>query len=335
MGPLTRVARAQLLLPRHFHAIPTHFFRMADSGSRAKRWLFTINNWTQNELQTVLDSGRASASYLVVGKEVGEETGTPHLQGYVEWNAAVRRATCCNRLGGRARVEVARGSAQENRTYCTKEGDFEEIGECPTVGQGRRSDLDRFFGWVDEFIEANNRPPTTPEAAGIHPNVIVKYARIMEVVRLRSQRRLFIEQPQPKQWQQALKDRLEQPADDRKIFFVVDAEGGIGKSWFVRWFLDMHPTETQLFRPAKVTDLAHAIKTHTKWFLFDVPRNGMQFLQYQVLEQLKDRVIFSPKYNSTTKMLTSVPHVVVFCNEQPIEGQMTADRYHYINFFNT
>jgi len=303
------------------------------SQSRAKRWVFTLNNWTQDELQSILDVGRESASYLVVGREHAPTTGTPHLQCYIEWNAAIRWTTCKNRLPGRiSNLDVAKGTAQQNRTYCSKEGDFEEVGTCPDVGQGRRTDLDRFFEWVDEFQEANHRPPTTPEAANLHPSIVVKYSRIMEVVRLRTQRSLFQSDPVPRPWQTSLKQRLEAQPDDRKIFFVVDAEGGRGKSWFVRWFLDAHPTETQLFRPAKVTDLAHAIKTHTKWFLFDVPRNGMQFLQYQVLEQLKDRVIFSPKYNSTTKFLTSVPHVVVFCNEHPNMEQMTQDRYHFINF---
>lgn len=327
---------ASTILPRHFHAITT---AMADPGwqpatqqSRAKRWVFTLNNWTNDELQSILDAGRTQCSYLVVGRERGA-AGTPHLQGYLEWNAACRLTTTKNRLGtDRVWLAIAKGTAAQNRTYCSKEDDYEEHGECPQQGQGRRTDLDRFFDWVDEFIEANNRPPTTPEAANLHPATITKYSRIMDVVRIRTQRSLFNEDPVPRGWQASLKERLEAAPDDRKIFFIVDPEGGRGKSWFVRWFLDCHPTETQLFRPAKVTDLAHAIKTHTRWFLFDVPRNGMQFLQYQVLEQLKDRVIFSPKYNSTTKFLTSVPHVVVFCNEQPDQNAMTNDRYHFINF---
>lgn len=304
---------------------------MAPRDNKAKRWVFTLNNWTANELQTILDSARTNASYAVVGREQGEG-GTPHLQGYIEWNSAIRFTTCKNRLGGdRLHIEVAKGDAQQNRTYCTKEGDFEEIGTCPEKGQGRRSDLDRFFEWVDEFAIANERAPTTPEAAAQFPSVVVKYSRVMEVVRLRAQRRLFVNDPVPRQWQVTLKNVLEQEPDDRKIFFIVDPVGGRGKSWFIRWWSDLHPTETQVFKPAKVTDIAHAVKTHTRWFLFDVPRNGMQFLQYQVLEQMKDRIVFSPKYHSVSKHLLYVPHVVVFCNEQPDQNAMTNDRYHFFN----
>lgn len=301
-------------------------------GSRAKRWIFTLLNWTQDELTHILDAGREHAEYLVVGREHAPTTGTPHLQGYVEWRAACRFQTCKNRLGSnRVSVRIARADATKNRTYCTKENDFEEIGECPTVGQGRRSDLDRFFDWADEFGQQNGRPPTSPEVANSYPTIAVRFPRVLEVVRLRAGRTLFHQQPVPRDWQQSLYDDLVGPPDDRKIKFVVDHAGGLGKSWFVRWFLDQHPSETQVFRPARVQDIAHAVRVRTKYFFFDVPRNGMQFLQFQVLEQLKDRLIFSPKYQSATKELSFVPHVVVFCNEDPTEEEMSPDRYEYVN----
>lgn len=301
-------------------------------GSRAKRWVFTLLNWTQDELTAICDAAREHGEYLVVGRETAPTTGTPHLQGYIEWRAACRFQTCKNRLGSnRVSVRIARADATKNRTYCTKEGDFEEIGECPTTGQGRRTDLERFFDWADQFGSENGRCPTTPEIARQYPTIYTRYPRCIEVVRLRAGRSLFHQQPQPREWQQRLYDDLVGEPDDRKIKFVCDPEGGIGKSWFVRWFLDQHPSETQVFRPARVQDIAHAIRTRTKYFFFDVPRNGMEYLQFQVLEQLKDRLVFSPKYQSSMKELQNVPHVVVFCNEHPTESEMTGDRYEYVN----
>lgn len=300
-------------------------------SSRAKRWVFTLNNWTEDELQRILDGGRSNAEYLVVGREQGEQ-GTPHLQGYVYWRTNCRLATCKNRLGtNRVHLEIARADCPTNRAYCTKEDDFEEIGTCPEQSQGRRTDLERFFDWSDEFGRENGRPPTTPEVARIHPTIAVRYPRCLEIVRLRCERSLFHQQPQPREWQQRLYDDLVGEPDDRKIKFVVDPHGGLGKSWFVRWFLDQHPSDCQVFRPARVQDIAHAVRVRTKYFFFDVPRNGMEFLQFQVLEQLKDRLIFSPKYQSTTKQLLNVPHVVVFCNEHPTETEMSNDRYEYVN----
>jgi hypothetical protein len=82
-----------------------------------------------------------------------------------------------------------------------------------------------------------------------------------------------------------------------------------------------------LLAPGKRDDLAHAIDVSKSVFLFNVPRGSMEFLQYGVLEQLKDRVIFSPKYESTTKVILQKTHVVVFCNEEPDLTKMSADRY--------
>jgi hypothetical protein len=65
--------------------------------------------------------------------------------------------------------------------------------------------------------------------------------------------------------------------------------------------------------------------------LFDIPRLGMEFFQYNVIEQIKDRIVFSAKYQSMAKVLDHDAHVVVFCNEMPKDDALTADRYKYFN----
>lgn len=307
------------------------------NGSRAKRWCFTLNNWTAPEVQhlsTLVENG--SATFLIFGREIGEQ-GTPHLQGYVEWNAAIRLTTCKNRLGSaRFHVEVARGDAAANITYCTKENDFEEFGERPAAGQGRRSDLERFYDWADEFTADNGRPPDTPEIAQQFPTVLTKYRNVPSIVRLRADRVLFFPDPQPRNWQLDLERRLDGPADDRKIFFIVDRDGNRGKSWFAKWYFQNHRQDTQLLSIGKSTDLAHVVRSSTRVFIFDVPRGSMQYLQLQVLEAMKNQWVFSPKYTSMTKTLQHVPHVLVLCNEHPdvCATRMTADRYHYLQIFN-
>lgn len=113
----------------------------------------------------------------------------------------------------------------------------------------------------------------------------------------------------------------------REIQFVVDEVGNSGKSWFTRWAVTNHSDKVQVLKIGKRDDLAYAVDATKSVFLFDVPRTQMQFLQYAVLEMMKDQLIFSPKYESGMKVLTTVPLVVVFCNEDPDMTQMTADRY--------
>lgn len=296
--------------------------------SRAKNWCFTLNNYTDEEYQAVLDCGNNPrlVEYLVVGKEVGDN-GTPHLQGYVVFNAAVRFTTVKNRLGSaRLHLEVARGSPQTNKEYCTKDHDFEEFGTLPAVQQGRRTDLERFFEWAAEVGEEKGRPPTTPEAARAYPVILTKHSRIMQVARLRFDRGPLVN-GELRQWQSNLDTQLALDAHPRKVRFIIDYEGGKGKSWFVRWYMTQFPETTQLFSVAKRDDIAHAVKENTRVFLFDIPRNQMEFLHQPILEQIKNRLVFSPKYTSMTKILMSTPHVVVFTNEDP-DKTMTRDRYH-------
>ena len=315
--------------------LPCHTVRPIErlgKMSRAKRWVFTLNNWSSDE-QDALEAAAPATNYIVWGREVGENN-TPHLQGYVEFPAAIRFTTVKNRLGSaRFHLEVARGSATQNRAYCTKDGDYTEHGDPPTVGQGQRTDLDRFYDWSDAFFVGHGRGPTTPEVAGEFPAILTRYPRVMEVLRLRTQRQLFIENPQPREWQQRLRLELESDADDRKIHFVVDPDGGCGKSWFVRWFLDLHPDDTQMLSTGRVADVAYAVRARTRVFLIDIPRGGLEFLQTQVLEAMKNRLIFSPKYASGTKTLFQTPQIAVFTNEHPVDVnmQLTVDRYNYID----
>lgn len=101
-----------------------------DYTSKFRAWCFTLNNYNQQDEQLIQEVITTLARYVVYGREVGPETGTPHLQGYLYFhNARQRRAVA--RLLPRARIDVANGTAQQNRAYCTKDEDFFEYGEIP------------------------------------------------------------------------------------------------------------------------------------------------------------------------------------------------------------
>lgn len=107
----------------------------------AKNWCFTINNYNNQDVErlSVLVDGNASVDYICFGEEVGEN-GTPHLQGYVQLNARKSLRQLKDFIGTRSHLEVAKGSPQQNREYCSKEDCFREFGEL-RGGQGRRTDL--------------------------------------------------------------------------------------------------------------------------------------------------------------------------------------------------
>ena len=87
---------------------------------RAKRWCFTINNYREAEIQLVHNITDL-CSCIICEKEVAE-SGTPHLQGYAEFINRIDGGRVRALLGGRAHLEVARGSRADNIKYCSKAG---------------------------------------------------------------------------------------------------------------------------------------------------------------------------------------------------------------------
>lgn len=106
-------------------------------SAKFRGFVFTINNWSDDDA-TLCMSLQETAQYLVVGKETGE-SGTPHLQGYVYFKSQ-RTFKSLKKMLPRAHIEVAKGTAQHNRTYCTKDGDILIEHGTPPV-QGSRTDI--------------------------------------------------------------------------------------------------------------------------------------------------------------------------------------------------
>jgi len=288
------------------------------------RFVFTLNNYVDADLQRLRDLGRC-CRYLVFGREVGE-SGTPHLQGFIIFDAPVRFARAKRSLGDRCHIEPARGNTRQASDYCKKDGDYEEFGTCPgPVGKTNR------FEDFKEWVLAQPSKPTAATVAEAHPSIYMQYGRCMEWIDLIYPTTFRVE-GEYRDYQRRLADRLDAPADDRSVTFVVDERGGTGKSWFIKKYLSNNVERTQVLSIGKRDDLAHAINERKSVFLFDLPRSQSEFLQYSVLEQLKDRMVFSPKYLSRTKTLDTCPHVVVFMNEMPDMNKLSADRYDLIHW---
>lgn len=300
--------------------------------SRAKNWCFTINNYGPDDIERLTTlATQPHISYFIYGRETGD-SGTPHLQGYVHYGTRQRFTQVKAEIGNNAHLERSRGSPTQASDYCKKEGDFTEFGSLPDVTQGKRTDIDRYKDWLHEFHADNGRRPTEREIAVEHTTLWLRYS-----ARLLSLRDMLLPAPtlvngELKPWQDELYQELDEGSfDDRSITFCVDLDGGKGKSWFCRYCYTKLGQRCQILSIGKRDDLAHAIDPNADIFLFNIPRGQMEYLQYGILESLKDRMVFSPKYESTTKILSKTPMVVVFSNEHPDMNKMTEDRYNIIS----
>lgn len=288
------------------------------------RWCVTLNNYTGDDIlkwNGVL-SDELITKYGIYGKEVGDN-GTPHLQAFFILNQAARLTAVKTLFGDRIHAEYAVGTSKQAAEYCKKEGQFQEFGVFPGK-QGHRSDIDLFTDWIKE----QESKPDERAIANAFPSIWTRYPRLIQLVdHLWLPPNLLPGGFELNEWQQELDQQLREPADDRSIIFVVDPVGASGKSMFCRHQLTMYPYETQVLKLGKRDDLAFALDESKRVFLFDIPRMGMEFFQYNVIEQIKDMIVFSAKYHTRTKVLLLQAHVVVFCNEAPNMNAMTEDRY--------
>lgn len=91
----------------------------------SKNWCFTFNNYTNEEYEALLlflKEPKNMAPKFLIGKEVGEK-GTPHLQGYVEFEKKVRMDEC-KKINNKIHWEIAKGNTEQNIKYCTKDKNF-------------------------------------------------------------------------------------------------------------------------------------------------------------------------------------------------------------------
>jgi Putative viral replication protein len=283
--------------------------------SRAKHWCFTLNNYTDEDLQRIADN-LEFFEYIIYGKEVGE-SGTPHLQGFATFKSRVRRNFCIEKIG-QAHFTVAR-NADHSIEYCKKDGDFTEFGSR-VKGQGNRSDLDAFKLAV---------------AGGCHDmkklredfsDIVAKFPKFTTDYLQDHLPQKIIDFHPLRDWQQALYDALKHEPDSRSIFFIVDFAGNAGKSWFGHYYAFLHD-DAQVLLPGKKADMAYALNPLVRVLFIDAPRSKQgDFIQYDFLEDVKNGFVFSPKYESRVKTLSRA-HVVVFMNEQPDMNKLSKDRY--------
>lgn len=87
------------------------------SNTRSRAYCLTINNYTDKERQFACEYG--PCEYIIVGDEIGKE-GTRHLQIYFRLKNA-KSFSKVKKEFPRAHIEIAKGSDEQNRAYCSKQ----------------------------------------------------------------------------------------------------------------------------------------------------------------------------------------------------------------------
>lgn len=143
-------------------------------GKKSRHAVFTINNYTMEEVEALRQYGESTSKYLVFGYEIAPTTGTPHLQCFVCWDNPRSILAFRNAITKKSiHIEtVLRGTHKQAADYCKKTdtkdpaaaAPWEEFGEVPR--QGERTDWCVAFDQiksgtpVEEVVE--NQPQLLP-----------------------------------------------------------------------------------------------------------------------------------------------------------------------------
>ena len=103
-------------------------------STKFRNYCYTLNNYTAEEYEQLQD---LDCKYHIIAKEIGENQ-TPHLQGFISFKSARSFKSVLGEMK-RWHLEACKGNAEQNMTYCKKQGDYIEIGDPPK--QGKRSDI--------------------------------------------------------------------------------------------------------------------------------------------------------------------------------------------------
>ena len=134
-------------------------------------------------------------------------------------------------------------------------------------------------------------------------------------------------------WQVALLNGYLQDVNqhNRDVIWITDPVGWAGKTEFARY---LRYNYGAMIIGGKSADLKFAIKNHfdtakqyPALIILDVSRADWQLVSYSGLEDVKDGMFFSTKYESGSLTTSYTPHVIVMANFSPDRTQLSGDRW--------
>lgn len=263
----------------------------------SRRWCFTSFEFQVPPFDSLPDW----AVYLICQVEEAPTTGRKHLQGFVILKSPRRISYLKKFLGNSVHLEHARGNSSSARDYCRKDATRTdgpwEFGVLAEQGSKKRKVMELFSSDPDELRLSDPSMYRRCLAESINQEFSSMVLPLFD-----------------RPWQICLDRRINQGPDDRTIIWVYGSEGNEGKTTRAKglakegWFY---------CRGGKTSDIKYSYSMHMGHVAMDLPRQTEDVIQYSVLEEIKDRMICSSKYEPLQVKSKSCVHVVVFANFKP------------------
>lgn len=290
--------------------------------TKMRNWCFTKYDLSMPDFEDKED-----VRYCVWQHEICPDSGREHIQGYIELKKSIR-INAVKRLFNDNTMHLERraGTRDQARAYCMKEESRkvdtlpEEYGDWEQ-NRGKRNDL-------EEVYDAIGQGKSVDEIAELYPIKYMRYSRAIKdmvtTVRSRNEVRAILddfESAALRPWQEETVEALE-AQNDREVLWVTDQEGGKGKSFLTK-YLNLKK-DAFVVTGGNSNDIAYEYNFQ-KMVVFDLARET-EYMPYQLIENFKNGLIFSPKYESRMKYSKNVK-VVIFSNFPPNLNKLSADRW--------
>lgn len=305
---------------------------MSKTTGRYRRWCFTWNNYTDDQVENLSTIDKDRCDYIIFGREEAPETGTPHLQGYIEFAKAMTMGQCKTALDpinkGKSTVNVrqALGTHDENTKYCSK-ADANAVEVIHTVKKAGKSEdpsvWQSILALINTGADYNQVLQAFPASAmKFSSGIKTAIASVSSTTMTKQLLDRYDDMPL-RPWQSALVKEVSFPPDDRKVIWYVDLEGNAGKTIISKYLLATR--KGAYFTNGRSTDIACAYNGEPI-VVFDFARTTEERINYQAIESIKNGIMFSPKYESRTKVFNS-PWVIVMANFPPNIDSLSKDRW--------
>jgi len=238
----------------------------------SKHWVFTLNNHNSSDIDDLMNN--SSVKRLSMQEETGE-SGTPHLQGYIEFVKKVRPKSVFKHL----------------KPHWEK---------CRNI----KSSIE-----YTQKVESRTGKQ------------YLKGIRKVRQIKVLSEIQLY-------DWQREITDITNEEPDDRTIHWYWESIGNVGKSALVKYLVVKHGA---LLISGKSTDIKYQIaniknQEYPDIILYDIPRCSRDYVNYKALEEIKNGLFCSSKYESQM-VIMPVPHIICFANFEPNIDTMSIDRW--------
>lgn len=115
--------------------------------------------------------------------------------------------------------------------------------------------------------------------------------------------------------------------NDRKVLWIYDEQGGRGKSTLAKYIMANY--DAIILHSGSTADISMAYGQQ-KYVIFDYTRTTEK-VNYEAIENLKNGVLFSSKYQSKMKFFQP-PKILCLSNNLPDLHGLSKDRWHILHF---